>query len=280
MKNIFFPLLFIFLGIFFPSLVLAQEDLKGTFYFYWGYNRSDYTKSNIHFIGPNYDFTLDKVDAKDRQTPFNFKKYFNPTTLTIPQYNYRIGYYFKKKYEWSLGLDHMKYVMVNDQTVNITGDINVGNIKYDGSYNNVSIVLANDFLTYEHTNGLNYLVSELTRSDNLWTSTNDKFHFNTLVGVGLAMLIPKSNVMLFGNRNDQFHISGWGSNIKGGFQFVMFKRFFFRSELKGGFIHMPDVTTQGNKLPDKASQSFFFYQINYVWGFNFPLSRRLKAKGN
>ena len=27
-------------------------------YFYWGYNRSIYSKTDIHFHGPGYDFTV------------------------------------------------------------------------------------------------------------------------------------------------------------------------------------------------------------------------------
>ena len=40
----------------------------GTLFFYWGYNRTAYTKSNIHFIGPDYDFVMKGVKATDRQT--------------------------------------------------------------------------------------------------------------------------------------------------------------------------------------------------------------------
>ena len=30
---------------------------KGKFFAHWGYNFSSYAKSDIHFKGPNYDFT-------------------------------------------------------------------------------------------------------------------------------------------------------------------------------------------------------------------------------
>jgi hypothetical protein len=39
---------------------------KGKFYFYWGGNREIYTKSDIHFKGADYDFTLNNVEAKER----------------------------------------------------------------------------------------------------------------------------------------------------------------------------------------------------------------------
>ncbi|MFM7666857.1 MAG: hypothetical protein ACKO7D_01555, partial [Bacteroidota bacterium] len=39
---------------------------KGTGFVYWGYNRSAYTRSTIHFEGAGYDFSLKGVKAKDR----------------------------------------------------------------------------------------------------------------------------------------------------------------------------------------------------------------------
>ena len=67
---------------------------KGKLYMYWGWNQSQYTKSNIRFHGTNYDFTLDNVIGRERQTPFDAKIYFNPGTITIPQVNYRVGYFW------------------------------------------------------------------------------------------------------------------------------------------------------------------------------------------
>jgi len=56
-----------------------QEGRKGSYFAFWGYNRSDYPTSDIHFTGPGYDFTLHDVVAADAPTPFDgFKTYFNP----------------------------------------------------------------------------------------------------------------------------------------------------------------------------------------------------------
>ena len=69
-----------------------HSTAAGTLFFYWGYNRSYYTHSNIRFIGPDYDFKLKNVAAYDRPDKFRASLYFNPATITIPQYNARIGY--------------------------------------------------------------------------------------------------------------------------------------------------------------------------------------------
>ena len=138
---------FILSVLFSISSIFGQKDVipkkkeivnKGKFFVYWGWNRANYSDSDIHFTGNNYDFTLSDVTAQDRQTPFSFNDYLNPGRITIPQNNYRIGYFLKEHYTISIGVDHMKYVMDADQTVKINGEINTGS-PFDGVYNNDDI---------------------------------------------------------------------------------------------------------------------------------------------
>src|SRR3972149_6826243 len=75
---------------------------KGKFFFYWGYNWSAYTKSDIHFWGNGYDFSIKGVRAKDDPTT-SFKTYIGPTTFSVPQYNYRLGYFLNDKTFISIG---------------------------------------------------------------------------------------------------------------------------------------------------------------------------------
>ena len=70
-----------------------DSKARGTMFGYWGYNRSGYTKSNISFVGPDYDFTLNGSTAHDHFEEFTLNNYFNINNLTIPQFNARIGYY-------------------------------------------------------------------------------------------------------------------------------------------------------------------------------------------
>jgi hypothetical protein len=43
--------------------------------------------------------------------------------MTIPQTNFKLGYFINDHYSIALGADHMKYVVTQDQTGNITGTI-------------------------------------------------------------------------------------------------------------------------------------------------------------
>ena len=82
------------------NTVIPQIDnsMKGHFFAYWGYNRSAYTTSDIHFKGSNYDFTLSDISASDYPTK-DINLYINPGEMTHPQYNWRMGYYINDKYK-------------------------------------------------------------------------------------------------------------------------------------------------------------------------------------
>ena len=83
---------------------------KGKFYIFWGGNRESYSKSDIHFKGADYDFTIYDVTAHDKPKGWHLD-YLNPARMTIPQTNLRIGYFITNHYNISIGVDHMKYVM-------------------------------------------------------------------------------------------------------------------------------------------------------------------------
>ena len=250
---------------------IDSHNQKGKIFVYWGWNRSAYTHSDIHFKGQEYDFTLKNVIAKDRQTPFT-ARYFNPTKMTIPQYNFRIGYFFKPKYSISFGFDHMKYVMKQDQTVLINGSISGSNSEYDRKYNNEPIKLTGNFLKFEHTNGLNYLNVEVRRMDNLLDRNKLKIKnidVNIFEGVGVGILYPKTDVTLLNfDQNDQWHVAGYGMGVVAGLNITFFKHFFIQGEAKGGFINMPNILTT-NFAQDHASQHFFFLQGNTNFGVIF-----------
>ncbi|MFD2917240.1 hypothetical protein [Psychroserpens luteus] len=254
-------------------MFVIQKVEKGELYFYWGWNRSWYNNSDIHFKGKDYNFTLSDVKAKDRQTPFSIDKYLNPGNATIPQYNFRIGYYFKDNYSLSIGIDHMKYVVVQNQQVLIDGTISNTSSSYDGSYTNESIILAEDFLKFEHTDGLNYLNVDIRKDFNL-INKNKSIAIDGLAGVGLGILIPRTNTTLLNNeRYDEFHLSGYGLNGLTGLKTTFFNWFFIQSELKGGYINMPNIRTT-RFTADSASQNFLFAQANIVFGVQFSLSNK------
>ncbi|MFT4576757.1 MAG: hypothetical protein ACI9SI_001690 [Polaribacter sp.] len=246
---------------------------KGKFFAYWGWNRGTYSNSDIHFKGENYDFTLSDVTANDRPTKLGLNPYFRLDRITIPQTNYRIGYFFKENYTISIGADHMKYVMNEDQNVVINGSINTGSI-YDKVYNNESIKLVEEFLAFEHTDGLNYINVELKRFDDfsyLFGIDSKNFQLNLTEGIGAGFLFPKSNIKLLNKeRYDEFHVAGWGVSASVGVNITFLKHFFIQSDVKAGYIRMSNIRTTKSTL-DSASQSFSFIENIIMFGGRFRL---------
>ena len=118
---------------------------KGKFYIYWGGNRETYSNSDITFKGDNYNFTLENAQAEDKPKGWHVD-YINPTRMTIPQTNFRLGYFISDKYNISVGLDHMKYVVTQSQIASVSGYVNLpssdaGSI-YNGTYNNTPVDLS------------------------------------------------------------------------------------------------------------------------------------------
>jgi hypothetical protein len=266
----------------FTQTIFAQETAtpekytahnKGKFYVYWGGNRESFSKSDIHFKGDDYDFTLYDVQAGDKPKGWHID-YINPARMTIPQTNLRIGYFINDHYNISIGVDHMKYVMNQNQIATIGGVVGASYPDHAGVYlpsgNNTVDLSDGSFLTFEHTDGLNYISTEIGRVDDISKlfkiANTDKFQINVLEGIGGGILYPKTNAKLLGkDRHDDFHVSGFGVSAKVGLNFTFFKYFFLQTELKGGFINLNDIRTT-NSTSDSASQQFFFLQRIIVFG--------------
>ena len=272
-----------------PKQIKYTAHNKGKVYFFWGGNRDSYTKSDIHFKGDNYDFTVSNAIADDKPKGWHVD-YINPSRMTIPQTNFRIGYFINDHYNISIGLEHMKYVMRQDQIANVTGNVNLPSTDagsmYNGTYNNTPVNFYNNyidydhgtpfpFLTFEHTDGLNYVNTEISRVDDfskIFGITNtDVFQVNLTEGVGGGFLYPKTNAQILGyKRHDSFHVSGYGVSAKVGLNLTFFKHYFIQGELKGGYINMPDIRTTAI-TNDTASQHFMFLERVISFGGIFML---------
>ncbi|MFA7445884.1 MAG: hypothetical protein WCY89_08040 [Flavobacteriaceae bacterium] len=241
---------------------------KGKFYFFWGGNSDIYSRSDIHFKGKDYDFTLHNVKAHDKRKGWHID-YVNPKRITIPQTNFRVGYFITDNYNISLGVDHMKYIMYQNETVGYSGNY-PDRGAYGEAISDGNVFLTRDFLKFEHTDGLNYLNVEFSRVDDfskyLRIRNTDKIQVNFTTGIGAGILYPKTNTELLGqDRYDEFHISGYGIAAKAGLNITFYKYFFVQAELKGGYIDMNDIRTTANKA-DKASQSFYFGESVIAFG--------------
>ena len=249
----------------------AQDSLytsskKGKFFISWGGNRDNFTKSDIAFSGDNYNFTIEDVEAQDKPKGWHLD-YINPTRMTIPQTNLRVGYFISDKYAVIIGFDHMKYVMKQNLIKNVRGEINLpteeaGSV-FNGQYNGQTFV-SEQFLEFEYTDGLNYAFTEIARYDDIskWfgITNTDTFQINATESVGFGFIYPRTNsTLLLKPRNDAFSVSGYGTSLNLGLNLTFFKHFFIQTDLKGGYIKMNNSRTT-SVTTDKASHDFFFLQ--------------------
>ncbi len=239
-----------------------EEKHKGTFYFEWGYNKDWFSKSDIHFvnhIGGEYDFTLYDVKADDRPS---FNRIID-WQVTIPQFLYRFGYYFNNKHDLGIeiGFDHTKYVVIQNQTVHITGSIH-------GEALDKDTIIQPGFLLFEHTNGANFLMASLLKRTRFFQSGNGKHVLSYVLKPGAGIVIPKTDVTLFGKRRDNvYHVAGYIAGLDIELRYETGKHWFAETGLKGSFANYVNVLTIGDA---KANHHFYSLELLLSVGYAIP----------
>ncbi|MFT4154954.1 hypothetical protein [Parafilimonas sp.] len=218
-------------------------------YLQWGYNAEAYTRSNIHFKLSNGDnFVLHHAKAHDKGDYDDIIK--EPGQISIPQYNYRIGFYLNRDLTkgFELNFDHAKYVVTDGQKVHVTGTI--GGQHVDGD----SVLNPETFLHFEHTDGANWLHLNYFEQKTLAENKAKTRALLTLIyKAGAGINIPRTDFTYHGDRlNNDFHIAGYNIGVEGGLRFYMLKRFFFETTGKTGYVRYIDAlanttTAKGNR---------------------------------
>jgi len=233
----------------------------------WGWNRSTYSNSDIHFWGSDHNFTLSDVKAKDMQVDVTneniFGTFLSPGNITLPETNLRLAYQVSADTAWALNLDHMKYVVTPDQTVPFSGTIN------NDPQSGPTRTLSTNYLNFEHTDGLNVITVEYEKQFpvSLWKAP---FASRWVALVGAGIVYPKTNVtlnMLGRSRNDQFHLAGYSAGAGVGWEADFLDSWFLRGLFKMGHVTLPDVLTSSQG--DKASHNFNFNELLITLGKRF-----------
>jgi hypothetical protein len=288
----------------------TEYKRKGKLYIFWGYNRSAYTNSDIHLKGNNHDFTIKNVKGSDSPTT-TFGTYVNPASMTVPQYDWRVGYHITDNYSISFGHAHMKYEIEN-QYVEMSGSIYDGELA--GEYNNTKVrvgegnnhdetghsngSLEDEFPDgivpqLEHCDGLNNFTFEFARKDNLWITKNGKHSltFEVSVGLGGTVTDTEANVLgvtdpSHGNGDEHahetgpdehgggwggFHLAGYTTSLSTSIQMEFFNHFFIQARLKGGYVNLLHFITTYDG--GRGSQQLGFVEGVIAVGYTFQLSK-------
>jgi hypothetical protein len=262
------------------QLINITASKKGTFYLLWGYNRDWYSKSDIHLYGSypdspqsppeargrKYDFTLLGADAEDRPQFDQIADW----DVTIPQFYYRFGYIFHGENinGIEIGFDHLKYVMKADQTLRVQGQL------YDSATQSIitvdkEMLVTNQFVHFEHTNGANYLMISFVRGMPLLRTRSEMHTILCLVKPGAGIVIPRSDVTINGVRKDnEFHIAGYVAGLEVSFRYIFAEHVFLETAAKGCYANYSNVlTTPGNG----ANHYFTSFEWLFSIGYQFHL---------
>ena len=251
----------VFGSIIFTASAQKKSKLLTGMYLQWGYNTEWYTKSNIHFNsvvdGVPHNFTLFKARAHDRSDIDGVVK--NPIEVTVPQYNYRVGFYLNKKHTKAIEInfDHTKYIIYNNQTIHAKGYI--GNDYFDKdtsfTFNQVH---------FEHTNGANFYQINYVQLYELKRNAK-RTVFTALWKAGAGILIPKTDITLSNKRVDnRFHIAGYCFGAEGGARWYFSRKLFLEGTAKAGFANYINALGAGN---GKVNHSFGYVELIGTVGY-------------
>jgi hypothetical protein len=240
---------------------------NGELYFSWGYNTEWYTLSDIHVSQPalGNNFTFLNVSAHDHR---GWDDQFFRKQLTIPQYNYRAGYFFNEKQDWGLELnfDHAKYVVINNLPVQLKGTLKGRNV-------DTTVITGGSTLQYMLNNGANFFQFNLVKKLKIVHAYSEKLQFDCLLKAGVGPVTPHVQNTIFGHDNNpNFQFGGWDADLDVSFRLTILKHFFLEYQSKvvyGRYF--------GLKVYDGlADQHFGCFEMALVAGWTFKLKDKKK----
>jgi hypothetical protein len=263
MKNQNVKKYFLMLGIV-ASTIAANAQKKivkdGEFYFSWGYNAEWYTNSSIHVSQPslNNNYTFNSIKGHDKPG-WDDNLFGKP--LTIPQYNYRMGYFFSEKQNWAfeINFDHTKYVVTVGQQAHVTGTLN-------GRSVDTLVTTGDSVLLWQLNNGANFLEFNFVRRLKLIDKFESKLKLDCLLKAGIGPVIPHVQNTIFGVANTpHFQFGGWNVDVDVSLRATFFKHVFLEYANKLVYARYYKLRIHEGL----AKQSFGCYQTFLVLGGTF-----------
>lgn len=250
-----------------PFLVHAQTSAKraGEFYFSWGYNTEWYTRSNVHVSQPGLgnDYTFKNVRGHDHR---GWDDGLFSKALSIPQYNYRVGFFFKNDLAIEINFDHTKFIF-SDQDVSIKGTLNHNRVDSTVAFN-----APNGFFYYLN-NGANFLLFNIVKRWHLYQSSNEKIKIDFLGKAGIGPVIPHVENSFFGQKNKpHFQLGGWNIGAEGALRATFFRYVYLEYANKLDYARY-----SGLKIYEgTAKHAFGTYEMILNLGLTFPVGKKIQ----
>lgn len=262
----YFFTIVIFLSVYNCKAQEKRVHRKGEFYFSWGYNKDWYTKSNVRIRqdehGNNYQFK--NVSSHDH--PGWDENDFFSKDLTIPQYNYRIGYFFndKKNLGVEINFDHTKFIISDGQSVKVIGTLN--NRHVDSSL----IFSENNGFYYYLNNGANFLLFNIVKRWQYVQSRHIRIDFLGKAGIG--PVIPHVENSFFGQKNHPgFQLGGWNTGAEGVVRATFFKHIYLEFSGKLDYARYSNLKIYSGTAKHAFSTAELILSLGYTFtqrGYN------------
>ncbi|HXT69414.1 MAG TPA: PQQ-binding-like beta-propeller repeat protein [Vicinamibacterales bacterium] len=243
-----------------PSLApMRRIQASGReFFVSWGYNGDKYTKADMHFSQPSLgnNFTLVGVQARDSKA---WTDLFNHD-LFVPQYNMRFGLFFNQTWGLEVALDHLKWIVRQDQTVSIKGTLN-------GAQTDTQITLTPAVLKYQLNNGANPIFFNLVRRVRVAGEYGKRGYIAFLAKAGGGFAWPHTENTLFGQNNEAGFqpFKGWDVDAGIGLRANLISGLYFEVEEKLLYARYFGVKiNQGTARHSVKANEFAFH---FGWSF-------------
>lgn len=196
----------------------TRSSHRGEFYISWGYNTEWFTRSNVKIsqpdLGNNYTFRHIKGNDHRGWDEGLFSK-----PLTIPQYNYRIGYFFNDKRDLGveINFDHTKFLFTDGQQAVIKGTFN-------GKPIDSTVNFSKPDFHYYLNNGANFFLFNIVKRWHWVTNKAGNIKIDALGKFGVGPVIPHVDNKFFGNANKpHFQLGGWNVGTEGVLRSTFYK---------------------------------------------------------
>ena len=246
---------------------------RGEFYFSWGYNTEWYTNSNLRIkqpaLGNNYTFQGIKGHDHRGWDEGLFSK-----ALTIPQYNYRIGYFFGNKKDWGIEInfDHTKFIFADDQLVHIKGTMNNKPVDSYVRFRQNDAVGADSSSYYFLNNGANFLLFNIMKRWHLTANKKGTIMIDGISKFGIGPLIPHVQNKFFDQpeNNPDFQLGGWNTGIEGALRSTFYKHVYLELSGKLDYARYANLHIYNGS----ASQAFGTAEVILSLGLTFNTGKK------
>jgi hypothetical protein len=239
----------------------TNNPFTSRMYCAWGYNAEWFTSSTIKIsqpaLGNNYE--LKNITGNDNPG-WNFQLFKKP--LTVPQYNYRFGFFLKKHPSWGfeLGFDHTKFQLTIGENIHWVGTVN--NRHLDTNLN-----VVDSYFHWKLNNGANFFCFNVMKRFYLCGTKNGHFKLFNIYKFGAGPTVPHVENTLMGMPNNaHFQPGGWNVGFEANYRLEIYDYLYVDIAQKIDYARYFGLRCYDGT----AKQAFGTYEVMATLGFMLP----------